>query len=89
MEGLTSGATEGCALCGACSPAGGGVGIAAPQFAQNFGAPAVRADPHSIQNTLPPLFETNSLETSPFRRVEVWVPDHCQMPTGLALCEGR
>ena len=55
LEGPATGGTEGCGACGACSPVLGGVGIAAPQFAQNFGAPVVNAEPHSVQNIIIPV----------------------------------
>ena len=58
------------------------------QFAQNLGAPAVIAEPHCEQNTMPPLFETNSLESSPLRRGEVSFPNYCQMPTGPSTVRG-
>ena len=86
--GPATGGTEGCAACGACSPAMGGVGTGAPQFAQNLCAPAAIAEPHCEQNTMPPLFETNSLESSPLRRVEVSFPNYCQMPTGHSTVRG-
>jgi len=53
--GPTSGGTDGCTDSGACSPVTGGVGTAAPQFAQNLGAPVVIAEPHSVQNMMLPV----------------------------------
>ena len=55
VEGPTSGGTEGSSACEACSPVMGGVGTGAPQFAQNFGAPVVMAEPHSVQNMMSPV----------------------------------